>query len=61
MFLQNIRSVYVAICMLSFICLTIIKPIPETVEAMGNKMLRRSKIEPRINCGLVSFVVNVEV
>jgi len=33
---------------------TVIKPIPEVVEAMGYEILRRPEIEPRINCIVMS-------
>jgi hypothetical protein len=29
--------------------LTVVKPVPEAVEAMLHKILRCSKIEPRVN------------
>lgn len=38
----------------------IIKPVPEIIESMRDKILRRSKVEPRVNYCMVSCLKGID-
>lgn len=40
---------------------TIIKPVPEFVEAVIDQIFRSSEVEPRINCSLISLHFRIQL